>query len=270
MDADGSASISPPSADGAVPSPERLRSLVAQVVPVGAGSGPGPAELAEFVTGVLTRDRPDWTGRVARLAAAVDAGAADGLCRHPDGGWFADLVWSGYYASPRSWPSAGWRAGPVGGWGDPVTDVPIPTVAPWDLAGSYDTVVVGAGAGGGAASEVLAASGRRVVIVELGGQPDHGAMSDTLRNPRATLGLPSPTDPAAAGRPRVSELSGEASMVLPPDGRYGNNACAVGGGTRVYGAQAWRFGPDDFTMATRYGVPDGSDLSDWPIGYPDL
>lgn len=250
--------------------PERLRSLVAQVVAAGAGSGPGPAELAEFVTGVLARDRPDWASRVARLAEAAENGSADGLRRHPDGGWFTDLVWSGYYASPRSWPSAGWRPDPVGGWGEPVADAPIPAVAPWDLAGQYDTVVVGAGAGGGAASEVLAASGRRVLIVELGGQPDHRAMSDTLRNPRATLGLAGPTDPAAAGRPRVSELAGETRVVLPPDGLYGNNACAVGGGTRVYGAQAWRFGPDDFTMATRYGVPDGSDLSDWPIGYPDL
>ena len=44
----------------------------------------------------------------------------------------------------------------------------------------------------------------------------------------------------------------------------------VGGGTRVYGAQGWRFFPDDFRMATRYGVPDGSSLADWPISYDDL
>jgi choline dehydrogenase-like flavoprotein len=252
----------------AAPSPEWLRSLVAQVIPAGAGAGPGPAELTEFVTGVLTSDRPDWVSRVSRLAAEVSA--ADGLRQHRDGEWFADLVWSGYYASPRSWPAVGWLAEPAGGWGEPVADAPIPTVAPWDLAGSYDAVVVGAGAGGGAAAEVLAASGRRVLIVELGGQPDHDALSDPLRNPRATLGLPGPTDPAAAVRPRVSELAGDVRVVLPPDGRYGNNAFTVGGGTRVYGAQAWRFGPDDFRMATRYGVPDGSDLADWPIGYSDL
>jgi choline dehydrogenase-like flavoprotein len=34
--------------------------------------------------------------------------------------------------------------------------------------------------------------------------------------------------------------------------------------------QAWRFHPDDFQMATRYGVPDGSSLADWPISYDDL
>ena len=269
MDAtDGSSPLELPPGD-AVTGLERLRSLVAHVVPAdSAGSGPDPAELAGFLSGVLTRDRPDWADRVARLAD--EAGTADDLRRHPDGGWFADLVWSGYYASPRSWPGVSWQPDPVGGWGEPVPDAPIRETAPWELAGRYDTVVVGAGAGGGAAAEVLAASGRRVLIVELGGQPGHAAMSDPLRNPRATAGLPGPADPAAAGRPRVCELPGDVRVVLPPDASYGNNACAVGGGTRAYGAQAWRFGPDDFAMATRYGVPDGSDLADWPIGYVDL
>jgi len=246
-----------------------LRLLVELVIPARAGTAdPEPAELAGFLAGVLTRDRPDWADRVARLASEADT--AYGLRQHPDGDWLADLLWSGYYASPRSWPSVSWHPDPAGGWGDPVADAPIPVTPPSGLAGYYDTVIVGTGAGGGAASEILAASGRRVLIVELGGQPDHAATSDPLRNPRATAGLPGPTDPATAGRPRVSEHSGQLRVVLPPDGPYGNNAFAVGGGTRVYGAQAWRFGPDDFTMATRYGVPDGSDLADWPIGYADL
>ena len=40
----------------------------------------------------------------------------------------------------------------------------------------------------------------------------------------------------------------------------------VGGGTRVYGAQAWRFCPEDFRMASTYGEP----FVDWPIAYEDL
>jgi len=44
----------------------------------------------------------------------------------------------------------------------------------------------------------------------------------------------------------------------------------VGGGTRVYGAQAWRFLPQDFRMASLYGIPTGSSLADWPINYADL
>src|SRR5690606_7080516 len=51
---------------------------------------------------------------------------------------------------------------------------------------------------------------------------------------------------------------------------YGNNAACVGSGTLIYGGQAWRFHPDDFRMASRYGVPAGSSLVDWPIGYADL
>ncbi len=54
------------------------------------------------------------------------------------------------------------------------------------------------------------------------------------------------------------------------DPRYGSNANTVGGGTRVYGAQAWRFVPEDFAMASTYGVPAGSALADWPIGYDEL
>lgn len=38
----------------------------------------------------------------------------------------------------------------------------------------------------------------------------------------------------------------------------------------MYGAQAWRFHPLDFRMASTYGVPEGSSLADWPIDYADL
>lgn len=68
----------------------------------------------------------------------------------------------------------------------------------------------------------------------------------------------------------MSVVDGVANVVLPPDGGWGNNAFTVGGGTRVYGAQAWRFAPLDFTMASAYGVPEGSGLADWPITYADL
>ncbi len=56
----------------------------------------------------------------------------------------------------------------------------------------------------------------------------------------------------------------------PYDPRWHNNAMTVGGGTRVYQGMAWRFLPTDFRMASTYGVPEGSSLADWPIGYADL
>ena len=61
-----------------------------------------------------------------------------------------------------------------------------------------------------------------------------------------------------------------ASIRQPHQPGYQNNAAVVGGGTLVYGGQAWRFLPEDFRMASTYGVPAGSSLTDWPISYDDL
>jgi hypothetical protein len=36
--------------------------------------------------------------------------------------------------------------------------------------------------------------------------------------------------------------------VLASEGSYQNNAACVGGGTLSYGAQAWRYMPQDFRM----------------------
>ena len=44
----------------------------------------------------------------------------------------------------------------------------------------------------------------------------------------------------------------------------------MGGGTLSYGAQAWRYMPQDFRMRSTYGAPEGSSLEDWPISYDDL
>ena len=68
----------------------------------------------------------------------------------------------------------------------------------------------------------------------------------------------------------MSARTARETIVGPLSGGYGNNAAGVGSGTQVYGAMAWRFLPDDFRMASRYGVPTGSSLADWPISYDDL
>ncbi|GAB2650310.1 GMC oxidoreductase [Kribbella swartbergensis] len=249
-------------------------------VAVPADEFPSAAEAGAvaFVERVLSADRPDWRPRVERaLEVAGEDPDLDAVLADEDGAWLVRLVVQGYYAGdghlpdvrggqPSAWTMVGWESA-----GLPVVETELP-ITPWaGLLDRYDTVVIGSGAGGGAAAQVLAESGRSVLVIEAGRYPTTASLTrDHLRNPRSWSALPAPTDPDPHGRPRISVVDGVRRTVLPPDPGWGNNAFTVGGGTRVYGAQAWRFVPRDFTMAGTYGVPDGSSLADWPITYDDL
>ncbi len=136
---------------------------------------------------------------------------------------------------------------------------------------AYDAIVVGAGAAGAIVACVLAEAGKHVLLLERGRQlAYHDISRDHLRNHRLSL-YGHNTGPDLDGNPRVfADLDGTARRVRPHEDDYHNNAVCVGGGTRVYGGQAWRFMPHDFRMASAYGVPAGSSLADWPIGYGDL
>src|SRR4249920_264737 len=134
-----------------------------------------------------------------------------------------------------------------------------------------NVVIVGAGAGGGIAAKELASAGLSVVLLERGKwYTAADCRKDDLRNQR-TSPLGNNSGPDEERNPRVVvELDGQERVVLPSEGGYSNNAACVGGGTFTYGAQAWRYQEKDFRMATTYGVPEGSTLSDWPISYSDL
>jgi choline dehydrogenase-like flavoprotein len=136
---------------------------------------------------------------------------------------------------------------------------------------TYDAIIVGAGAGGGVAAGVLAEAGKRVLLIERGRDlAFRDIPRDHLRNHRFTR-YGHNTGPDLDGNPRVFVDAGGAEHVIRPhEDDYQNNAMAVGGGTRVFGAQAWRYLPADFAMASTYGVPAGSSLADWPIGYDEL
>jgi choline dehydrogenase-like flavoprotein len=137
---------------------------------------------------------------------------------------------------------------------------------------TYDAIIIGGGAGGGIVACVLAEAGQRVLLLERGKNMSYNDVSrDHLRNHRlAKYGHN--TGPAMEGNPRVfiDPVTNQREIVPPNHWGYHNNAMVLGGGTRVYGAQAWRYLPTDFRMATTYGVPEGSSLADWPISYDDL
>ena len=137
---------------------------------------------------------------------------------------------------------------------------------------SYDCIVVGAGAAGPIVAALVAEAGKTVLLLERGAPLTYALdpRRDHLRNQRFSE-YGHNAGPAVDGNPRVLVMpSGEERIIRPHEAGYQNNAAAVGGGTAVYGGQAWRFLPDDFRMASRYGVPAGSSLTDWPISYDDL
>lgn len=121
----------------------------------------------------------------------------------------------------------------------------------------YDAIVVGCGLGGGAAAATLAESGNNVLLLEQGTAWRVGDAPRDHLSPFAA-----PLAGVGGGPAHTRRIStGSASWTLPG---------GVGGGTLTWGMQAWRYHPDDFRMASRYGVPSNSSLIDWPLGYDDL
>lgn len=275
---------------------ERLRVAVDAVVPGDEFPSASQAGGLRFWRRLTESERPHWADRVVGVLDLLDvraggrfadldepgrAAVLDGLVDDREYDWFALLVQAGFYADPAnggndeavSWRMVGWAPSPAGGW--PAGDVWRPdrgaVISPDQVAARYDAVVVGSGAGGGVAAWALALAGRSVLLVEAGDYPDTAHLAqDHLRNARTDIGLDHRTLRSSTQNPRTLGLGPDSVPVQAWDPRYGSNADTFGGGTRVYGAQAWRFVPEDFAMATTYGIPAGSALADWPIGYPDL
>ena len=255
----------PPVSDGGLF--EHLESLQSDDTTAGA---------VERATAIV--DSLDETA-VARHGAPLDTldhGALDALVAGLEWGdreHLVQLAAQAYYGDPDR-PGArmlGFDRRPKRDPGAPIVEPVLETTAFGDVATSYDVVVLGAGAGGGTAAAVLAEAGARVLLVDRGAVLRFGDIGrDHLRNHRAAVygnnTMREPREPRVlvdrAGRPRTIARS--------HDPRWHDNAMVVGGGTRVYQGMAWRFHPLDFEMASTYGVPDGSSLADWPIGYDDL
>ena len=132
-------------------------------------------------------------------------------------------------------------------------------------------IVVGSGAGGGVVSRKLTEAGIDVLCIERGRYLNRADVSmDHPRNHRFTR-YGHNVGPELKGNPRIIvTASGRELERAPHQPGYGNNAMGVGGGTRVWGAQAWRFAPQDFRLANLYGIPEASSLCDWPFDYATL
>jgi len=134
-----------------------------------------------------------------------------------------------------------------------------------------NAVVIGAGAAGGIVAKELSVAGLSVVLLERGKwYTANDCRKDDLRNQRTTV-LGNAFGPEDEGNPRVwVDPKGTVHTARASEGSYQNNAACVGGGTLSYGAQAWRYMPQDFVMRSTYGAPQGNSLEDWPFTYDDL
>jgi choline dehydrogenase-like flavoprotein len=245
------------------------------ILPMLAGDSAADAEPIRY--GLQELARLDFLAR--------SAGEQDGLLAAvQQDSWFrrlVELTAEGVYADPTNGgnrDTAGWRMigyaprlpdGPDGPPKQP--DPPAGVYGPSDVA-DWDVIVVGSGGGGGSAASVLAAAGKRVLVLERGRLRDYANSGhrDHLRNHRL-FQYGHNTGPEIDGNPRVFvDQLGFEHIVAPHQAGFQPLASAVGGGTLVYGMQAWRFHPLDFRMASTYGVPEGSSLADWPIAYDDL
>ncbi|MFF2050312.1 GMC family oxidoreductase N-terminal domain-containing protein [Leifsonia sp. NPDC058194] len=218
--------------------------------------------LAERASGAGVRDAGTATAFVSKaMSSGTPPEEMEALLR---------VCREGYYGGDAEHQPAGWSmlGYSLGGFQDrPTAQVTVDDPLP-----HYDAIVIGSGPGGSVAARTLARNGARVLIVERGrAHTDRELWGDHLHGKR--LSRYDPVLGPGAGNPRTVVEPDGSSWVVDGDGsgdEWGLNALGTGGGTRVWQGMSWRFLPEDFEMARRHGVPPGSSLADWPIGYDEL
>jgi choline dehydrogenase-like flavoprotein len=247
---------------------QELQARADEVIPHDAFYSASETGFRDFLSRNWTDVVGDHEADLPVLLAGAPLGEHD---------WFVRAVAESYFSNPENggnYAEAGFRS--IGFDYRPQIDIPdeLPHCTPPDIAAlapHYRVIVIGSGAGGGVVSRKLTEVGIEVLCIERGDYLRRADVPmDHLRNHRfARYGHN--VGPYITGNPRVIAVDGTRPRTVPPHHpTWGNNAMGVGGGTRVWGAQAWRFTPNDFVMASKYGRPRDSSLADWPLSYADL
>jgi choline dehydrogenase-like flavoprotein len=126
-----------------------------------------------------------------------------------------------------------------------------------------EVLIIGSGAGGGIAAWVLAEAGFKVVVLEKG----PWLTEETFSNDDVKFGYRDFYTQDILIEPRTFRVD---SFQQAQVNHVSPLSRCVGGGTLHYGAASFRFLPDHFRMASRYGSQSGSTLADWPLTYDEL
>ncbi|GAS98310.1 glucose-methanol-choline oxidoreductase [Mycolicibacterium canariasense] len=214
----------------------------------------------DTVTGTAPFERWPSAERLSllqRMLSGGDATRREAVERF--GRWVAAVV----LEQPGVLDRVGFRVlAPERDWPD-VDDSLFATTPADQLEPDYQVVIVGSGAGAGVAAHVLSRAGLHCLVIERAPALTTRQMASTHgASARTFSGFDRLVDLPALNAPRM--VNGE--LTVPGTSQWNGNAMTLGGGTRVYGAMAWRFSPEDFAMGSVYGDP----FVDWPIGYDDL